>query len=123
MSSTVIDRPNLQNQSVLPFWPSGRARLNVSIVPSSGKLAVTGFDPAVSTTVPVFSATINTNQEAAFLEAVRVGTAGVQVANGNSGDTNAIVVQDPGGAGNLWDVPLQSSLIATAAHKSRPTGT
>jgi hypothetical protein len=121
MSSTVIDRPNVQN--VPPFWPTGRARLTVTIVPSSGKLAVTGFDPAVSTTVPVFSATIETSQEAAFLEAVRVGTAGVQVANGNSGDTNAIVVSDPGGAGNLWDVPLQSSLMAAAARKTRPTGT
>jgi hypothetical protein len=121
MSSTDIDRPNVQN--LMPFWPTGRARLTVTIVPSGNKLAVTSFDPAVSTTVPVLSATIETNQEAAFLEAVRVGTAGVQVPNGSGGDTHAIVVQDPGGAGNLWDVPLQSSLMATAARKSRPTGT
>jgi hypothetical protein len=121
MSSTDIDRPNVQN--VMPFWPTGRARLTVSIVSASGKLAVTGFDPAVSTTVPVFSATIETNQEAAFLAAVRVGTGGVQVPNGSGGDTHAIVVQDPGGAGNLWDVPLQSSLMSTASSKARPTGT
>ncbi|MGH9889408.1 MAG: hypothetical protein ACREBE_27995 [bacterium] len=95
----------------------------MSIVASGGKLAVTGYDPDQSTTVAVLSATIETNQEAAFLEAVRVGAAGVQVANGNSGDTHAIVVSDPGGAGNVWDVPLQSSLLSAAARKSRPTGT
>ncbi|HSR98396.1 MAG TPA: hypothetical protein VLM79_15165 [Kofleriaceae bacterium] len=95
----------------------------MSMVAASGKLSVTGYDPDQSTTVAVLSATIETSQEAAFLEAVRVGTAGVQVPNGSGGDTHAIVVSDPGGAGNLWDVPLQSSLTAAGASKARPTGT
>ena len=129
MSSTEILRPNVQD--VKPFWPTGRARLTVSIVPSGGKLAVTGYDPDHSTTVPVFTASIDTTQEAAFLEAVRVGTAGDEVSNENqppnSGGTNAIVLSDPGpgdgGGPKFWSVPLTAGLVGQTARKARPTGT
>jgi hypothetical protein len=130
MSSTEILRPNVQD--VKPFWPTGRTRLTVSIVPSSGKLAVTGYDPDQSATAPVFTASIDTTQEAAFLEAVRVGTAGDEVASNDnqppsSGGTNAIVVSDPGpgdgGGPKFWRVPLTAGLVANTARKTRPTGT
>lgn len=129
MSSTEILRPNVQD--VKPFWPTGRARLTVSIVPSNGKLAVTGYDPDQSATAPVFTASIDTSQEAAFLEAVRVGTAGDEVSNENqppnNAGTNAIVVSDPGpgdgGGPKFWSVPLSAGLVAQTSRKSRPTGT
>jgi hypothetical protein len=131
MSSTEIQRPNVQD--VKPFWPADRTRLTVSITPASGKLTVTGFDPDQSTTVPVFTATIDTAQEPGFLEAVRVGTAGVPVPNENKpsgGAGNAIVVSDPGGGGDFdgpdveyWSVPLTAGLVAHAARTARPTGT
>jgi hypothetical protein len=130
MSSTEILRPNAQEAK--PFWPTGRARLTVSIVSSGGKLAVTGYDPDQSATAPVFTASIETNQESAFLEAVRVGTVGDEVASNdnqppNSGGTNAIVVSDPGpgdgGGPKFWNVPLGAGLVAKTASKARPTGT
>ena len=129
MSSTEVQRPT-PPQSITPFWPTGRARLIVNIVPSGGKLAVTGFDPDKSMTSPVFSASIETTQDAAFLEAVRVGTGGDEVANDNQppGAANTIVVSDPGGGGDgggpkFWKVSLTAGLVAKTASKARPTGT
>jgi hypothetical protein len=102
----------------------------VNIVPSGGKLAVTGFDPDKSMTAPVFSASIETNQDVDFIQAVRVGRPGDEVANDNQppGAANTIVVSDPGGGGDgggpkFWKVSLTAGLVATTASKARPTGT
>jgi hypothetical protein len=128
MSSTDITRPPVQD--VKPFWPVGRRSLTVSIEPSSGQMIARGYDPNQATGVLVFTATLRPDQEAAFLEAVRVGTPGVEVASNDNqmpnsgGAANTVVVSDPGpgdGKGpKFWEVPLQVAGLAT---RTRPTGT
>jgi hypothetical protein len=114
MSSTEIQRPNVQDAK--PFWPVGRNRLRVDIVEVNGRLTATGFDPDHSLTTPVFTAQLLKDQEAAFLAAVRVGTAGTELPASNDnripnagGAANTVVVSDPGPddkGPRFWEVPL-----------------
>ncbi len=129
MSSTEIQRPNVQDAK--PFWPVGRIRLRVDIAEANGGLTATGFDPDQSLTTAVFTAQLLKDQEAAFLAAVRVGTAGTELPASNDnrtpnagGAANTVVVSDPGPEDKgpkFWEVPLQ--IAALAASTARPTGT
>jgi hypothetical protein len=129
MSSTEIQRPNVLDSK--PFWPVGRIRLLIDFEEVNGQFTATGFDPDQSLTTPVFTAPLSVDQEAAFLEAVRVGTAGTEIPASNDnrlpntgGTANTVVVSDPGPGDKgprFWEVPLQVAVLA--ARTARPTGT
>jgi hypothetical protein len=122
--STEIQRPNVQDAK--PFWPPGRARLRVDFGVVNGKLTATGVDPDQNPPKVVFTAVIGEDQEAAFLNAVRVGAPGTEVpSNDNSATTpsaNTVVVSDPGPQEpKIWRVILQ--LASLTVKTARPTGT
>jgi hypothetical protein len=95
---------------VKPFWPLGRNKLFVEFHAVNGHSVATGVD---DTNATVFTAVMLTEQEAAFLAAIRIGTAGIPLPASNDnqppGSANTVVVSDPGPGDKgpkLWAVPL-----------------
>lgn len=119
MSTVRIDRPNDKPIATdsKPFWPAGRTWVDVTI---SGGTATSVDDQNHD----AFTAELLAEQEAAFLEAVRVGAPGdeiTQPSNDNQTDgagaqANTVIVTDPGPGGGpkkFYEVDLPVAFLAT----------
>ena len=110
---------NLGNVTTLPFWPNGLARLNLTLESASDGVLARGLDADTNTVV--FTATLRSDQQVAFIAAVTQGTEGTpvdpSVSNQNLAvDQHTVVVggQGPGNGGPKFTVDLSAISLSIA---------